>query len=607
MTGPQRTSGSRGRGFSPLRDLPAIGWLLAAGVAAVLHADLPAPRWLVIHLVVLGAASHSILVWSQYFADTLLHTPPAPGAARRQTIRLALLNTGALLVVIGVLAARTPLVVVGATGVAAAAAWHAGSLYRQLHRALTARFAMVVRYYVTAAALLPIGALLGTLMITGNGSENSGRLLVAHVITNVLGWLGITVAGTVVTLWPTMLRTRLVEGAERAATRALPLLGGGVLLSVVMVLAGLRFGAVAGLVIYLAGIWLLAGPFVRTLRAKPASDVATWSLLAGVSWFVLVVAFLAVDLAVAGSWGQAHDRLAWVTPAVAAGFAAQMLVGALSYLLPVALGGGPSVARQTNASMRRAGPLRIVLVNGGLILALLPTPDLVTQLGWALVVAGLAGFVILVLDTSRIARKARAALAESRGNGSVRPVRAPGAGDSDTFSGERIRASALVGVAVVALAVAVGVAVGPGTAPSAGNSADMVAVTPTGQTTEVTVVAEGMRFSPSRIEVPAGNRLVITVHNADPTTSHDLVLESGAHTGLLAPGTSERLDAGVLGHDVAGWCSVPGHRQMGMVLQIVGTGDAQDAGPSPSPVRPAPQTPVRHMRAWTWAPAPPPH
>jgi len=87
-----------------------------------------------------------------------------------------------------------------------------------------------------------------------------------------------------------------------------------------------------------------------------------------------------------------------------------------------------------------------------------------------------------------------------------------------------------------------------------------------------------MRFTPSRIEVPAGNRLVITVRNADPDTVHDLVLDSGADSGRLAPGATARVDAGLVGRDLQGWCSVVGHRQMGMVLTVVVLGDPKGSG-----------------------------
>ena len=70
------------RGFWPLRDLPVVLWLLAVIAVALVHRSLPAPRWLLIHLLLLGAVTHAILVWSRHFAEALLHTAPAPGDRR---------------------------------------------------------------------------------------------------------------------------------------------------------------------------------------------------------------------------------------------------------------------------------------------------------------------------------------------------------------------------------------------------------------------------------------------------------------------------------------------------------------------------------------------
>ncbi|WP_206351629.1 multicopper oxidase domain-containing protein [Streptomyces verrucosisporus] len=66
------------------------------------------------------------------------------------------------------------------------------------------------------------------------------------------------------------------------------------------------------------------------------------------------------------------------------------------------------------------------------------------------------------------------------------------------------------------------------------------------------------------------------------------MLESGARTGRLAPGERETLDAGVVDRDLEGWCSVVGHRRMGMVFGVRVTG-GNAAGPqdSPKPAGPA--------------------
>lgn len=106
------------------------------------------------------------------------------------------------------------------------------------------------------------------------------------------------------------------------------------------------------------------------------------------------------------------------------------------------------------------------------------------------------------------------------------------------------------------------------------------AVVPTGHTTEVTISVEGMSFAPSTIEVPVGDALRITLDNTGDQR-HDLVLDTGASTGAVAPGARGQLDAGIITTDVDGWCSISGHRQMGMTLKIIATG-AKPGVSSPS-------------------------
>lgn len=103
----------------------------------------------------------------------------------------------------------------------------------------------------------------------------------------------------------------------------------------------------------------------------------------------------------------------------------------------------------------------------------------------------------------------------------------------------------------------------------------------TGETTYVEIGVQGMSFTPSVIHVPAGNRLHITFTNT-AEQRHDLVLASGQTTGSLAPGASAELDAGVITADTEGWCSLPGHREMGMTLSIVADGAAGSSAGSHS-------------------------
>src|SRR5690606_13227509 len=70
------------------------------------------------------------------------------------------------------------------------------------------------------------------------------------------------------------------------------------------------------------------------------------------------------------------------------------------------------------------------------------------------------------------------------------------------------------------------------------------------------------------ITVPVGDRLVIELVNADPTNVHDLQV-LGERSPRLGHGDTATLDVGVVGASTQGWCTIVGHRQLGMVLEVV--------------------------------------
>jgi nitrite reductase (NO-forming) len=407
------------RGFWPLRDLPVVLWLMAVVVAALAHPFIDVPRWLLIHLLLLGAVSHAILVWSRHFADALLHTAPRASDRRDQSARLLLLNAGVLLVVVGVLSDVWPVTATGAGAVAGAVVWHGAGLLLQLRRALPARFAVTVRYYVAASCFLPVGAVLGATLARGMPDRLHEQATFAHAAINLLGWMGLTIVGTLVTLWPTMLRTRLAEGSELAALRGLPVLVSAILVTTGGALSGLRPVAALGIFGYLAGLAMVAGPFMRTARSKPPSSYPTWSILASLIWLVGTLVVLAISVATAPSWDVAGDRLGWLTMFLVAGFAAQVLLGALSYLVPVVLGGGPARVRAAVSVLDKGGALRIVIVNASLLVCALPVPSRVRVICAALVVGGLAAFIPLLFLSIRASRAAAKSVAvASAGGGS---------------------------------------------------------------------------------------------------------------------------------------------------------------------------------------------
>ncbi|HSN12083.1 MAG TPA: copper oxidase, partial [Propionibacteriaceae bacterium] len=380
------------RGRSKLRDLPLLGWLVSAVVAALVHRWVPDAGWLMLHLVLLGALTHSIFVWSFHFAQTLLHTSASEQQALHQNQRLGLLTAGAVLVLVGVPTTWWLVTLIGAVAVATAVGWHGLVLLQMLRRALPARFRVTVRYYLWASASLVVGAGLGATLAWGWPDPWHGRLLAAHALTNVLGWVGLTLTGTLLTLGPTMLRTPMDATADRSTQQALPVLGTGVLVAVAGSLLGLGWLGAGGILVYLAGLVVWGRALVLPARTRPPREFAPASVGAGLLWWVVGLAWSAWLLA-SGDWTSIDDGFIRPASVLAGGFAVQVLIGALSYLLPSVLGGGPSVVRAGQVWFNKAGGFRIIATNGGLALWLLPTPSWVKVAGSALALVTAASFL----------------------------------------------------------------------------------------------------------------------------------------------------------------------------------------------------------------------
>ncbi|MEO7069252.1 MAG: multicopper oxidase domain-containing protein [Nostocoides sp.] len=578
-----------------MRDHPAVVWLALAALTALAQPFVPGATWLMVHLVLLGALTHSAMVWSTHFTQALLKTPTDLDDRRQQNHRLALLALGTTLVLVGVPSSVWMLTLVGASLVAAAVTWHGIQLWRRLRRALPGRFRITIRYYLGAAAMLVAGAALGATLARGWDDQLRARLLLAHSLVMLLGWLGLTVTGTLLTLWPTVLRTKMDVRAEALARQALPALVVAVVLTGTAAALGQRLVVAAGLLAYAAGLAWWGRALVRPARTAPPKGFTTWSIAAALIWFAVVIAMVLVIVLTRRSWTTLADGYDTVAVAAAVGFGAQILSGALSYLVPTVIGGGPIAVRAGQAVFDTYAVLRLVLVNGGLVICLLPVPPPVRIAVSALVFIGLVSYLALLLH----AIGSMLVLRKARDIGGAEPFSAADAAARVAAHKQRRVWSTdqfVAGIAVLALVTSVAGAVGRagiGTGEVAPPSL-AAGVAATGDTTTVRVEARDMRFSPSRITMPAGNRLVIDVVNVDPTSPHDLTFSSGAHTPRLMLNRTATLDVGVVGASAQAWCSVLGHRQLGMVLDVVVTGRSAAAEARPSGGASAPsKAPIR--------------
>lgn len=97
--------------------------------------------------------------------------------------------------------------------------------------------------------------------------------------------------------------------------------------------------------------------------------------------------------------------------------------------------------------------------------------------------------------------------------------------------------------------------------------------TPAGGTVEFDVVLADLSVTPKSIEVAAGQKVVLHVTNSG-AMDHDLKVEGETGTEMLAPGKSADVEVGPFTATTSAWCTVPGHKAAGMVMDIVVTGAA---------------------------------
>ncbi|WKD60194.1 Copper-containing nitrite reductase precursor [Corynebacterium ciconiae DSM 44920] len=539
--------------------LPATLWLIALVIISLAHPFIPHNQWILTHTFTLGVLSNSILIWSCQLSDQLLHLRPSPSTFRTRAWIIGGLNLGIVAVLVGQLLTPelewdAPLLSLGAVVVTCSVLANAVHLIL-LRRGTDSprRFGASLWLFALAQALFAYDLLdtafihLGTL-----SAKTASTAALGHVITNVFGFVGLTAAGAAALLFPTIWRAQGNFGADNAIAW---ILGSGSVLAI----CALRLHSVLliGLALAIYGVgwlirWLSWIPVMRSVFAAPRDRITFSSLALATAPLWLIGSLAAMSASLLGGTIPELPVLPLLV-----GFAAQLLIGTLSHLLPSMLGGGPAAVRAGLYRLQAAGLLRWTLLNGGLLIWILPGSSSWLKVAASILATGaLAAFLPLLLSSRR---RQRAVLA-GRLEGPAPRTHSPA---------QQITA----GLAILALVASlVGMQSSPrmAPAPTSGPVAES-------GTTELSVDAHDMRFSPATLEVPKGHRLLLTVRNTDPHQAHDLVLATGQATGRIPAGESVQLDAGVITAPVEGWCSIAGHRLQGMTLQITVAGQRTSA------------------------------
>jgi len=370
LTAPERLTRDRG----PERRTVLGGLLLSAGflLAAVIAwaiAGGGAVGWLPLHLALAGAAGTAIGTMLPHFLTSLAAAMPAPPGRRR--LAIALLAGGVVTAAIGMQAAGTGVTVTGGLlyiGGLAMTAWNG---FVPARVGLGRRGGVVDAAY-GIALFNGAGAVgLAAWMLSGIGAASArwAHLKPAHAWLNLVGFVSLVIAATLIHLYPTVIGGRL------RVHWTLPVIVVG--LGVGAPLVAFGYAAEVDVAARLGGALVVASALAlaiyavrcRSGRGSWTTDLGWHRLAEGhfnaaLAWFMVSVVALA--------WGplwRGSDATGWSLAAIwgplGVGWALQALVGAWTHLVPAIGPGDASRHALQRAWLARLGVPRLLAWNAG--------------------------------------------------------------------------------------------------------------------------------------------------------------------------------------------------------------------------------------------------
>jgi nitrite reductase (NO-forming) len=379
----------------------ALGFLALSAGSLALPADARLGLWLPVHLALAGAAGTAIAAMLPFFVGALSVGSPAPAAVRVGSLVLVALGT-----VLGVAGrvgsggAPSPVAALGAASYVIGMALVGIAAALPLRRATGTRRAVTEIAYAVGLANVLVGVSIVALHLAGDPGTAAAwaGLRVAHAWLNLLGFVALVIAGTLVHFAPTVAGSRIRR--RRSGAIAVGLLA----LAAPVVATGYAMGssavATVGAAAAVAGAGALAvhGWHADRGRAGWTSDQAwhrftSGSLLVAPVW-LLVATLVALAGIVLHGTGPASWRLELVAGPLVLGFVIQVLLGSVSHLVP-AIGRGTPVAHAAQRRvLGREATLRLTGWNVGVALfsagQLVGSGVVVAAGGALLLVSGLA-------------------------------------------------------------------------------------------------------------------------------------------------------------------------------------------------------------------------
>jgi nitrite reductase (NO-forming) len=325
--------------------------------------------WLPLHLALAGGGGLAIAALLPHFTVSLAAARPAPGRVR--LTGEACIAVGTVAVAVGYPSGPSLVAVLGAGAYLLGIAISAATAFIPARAGLGRRFGVVEAAYMLALA--NGAAAVGLAMLRVGGAVGPGGawlgLKPAHAWLNLVGFMSLVVAGTLIHLYPTVVGSRIRSRPALLAVVAGVGLGAPcTALGYAVGWAPLTFagalgvvGGAAGLIVVAAGAWPGRG---RWTTDPGWHRLTIGHLSAAVGWFGVGTLVLAAGVLANGA-SPAGWSLPRVVGPIVVGWALQALIGSWSHLLPSV---GPGDAARHAAQRRELGrlaTLRLVAWNIG--------------------------------------------------------------------------------------------------------------------------------------------------------------------------------------------------------------------------------------------------
>jgi nitrite reductase (NO-forming) len=230
---------------------------------------------------------------------------------------------------------------------------------------------IVTQAYLVALAMVSVGALLGTLFLAGWGPvvDHWARLRPAHAWLNLVGFVSLVIAATLIRFFPTVVGARIARhrsGQVALTTLAIapPIVAVGYAFAIAVLVrkgAALALVGAVALAMYAARVW--------TTRARWTSDrgwhrFAIGGLASSITWFMVGTTILA-GRAIAGGDDPSAWALEPVVGPLVAGWVGLAIVASATHLVPAVGPGDHAAHARQRALLGLAAEGRLLGLNIG--------------------------------------------------------------------------------------------------------------------------------------------------------------------------------------------------------------------------------------------------